>query len=380
MSTVERKELWKQCPVPVLELKRERYDRLYPMMDAEHLDALVVLAAGGLGRKGNLRYITNFGPVSRYAGVVFPRRGEPVLFVAFPVHLTWAESMTWVEEVRFSGDWPKDLAAVLQDRGLSRGQIGLVGQENLPGLETALAERLPHAHFSSAATLLANLRMVKTPLEVQLARTAAAISDAAFSETASLVAQGATEIEIFAATEARLRRLNAEEWLLLLGTTGAPVLPFPSHRAVAVGDLVQYSVEPVSPGGIWIQNVRMFSRGEPTPRSRQITQVFLDALSGATSAIKPGAPLRKAAQAMAEILRPLAPPGKAPYGHGIGMDNFELPPLSVETKVVAEANMLVVIHPELEVDGQCYYLGDTHVITERGAERLSRYPLELIVV
>ncbi len=379
MGAASSQGLWSLYPVSVPALQQERYARLHRMMEAERLDALIALAAGGLGRKGHLRYITNYGPLSRYAAVFFPRQGEPILLIPFAVHIAWAESVTWIKEVRFCADPGKELAALMQDRGLAAGRIGLAGEEVVPGLGAALAEKCPHAHWVSAAPLLTDLRMVKTPLEVALARSAATLSDAAFAETASLIAVGATEVQVFASTESRLRRMNAEEWLLLISATGDPVLPFPSSRAIAAGDLVQYSIEPVSPGGMWIQSVRMFSRGEPEPASRKIVHTIREALAEAERQIRPGAPLRNAALAIAEILEPIAPAGRIPYGHGIGMDNFESPVLGVDTNVVAAPNMLIVIHPALVIGGQGYYMGDTYLVTENGAERLSRDPLDLIV-
>jgi Xaa-Pro aminopeptidase len=381
MSGAEGKELWELCSVPVPELKQERYKRLHSMMDAEGLDALVVLASAALGRKGNLRYITNYGPpVSRYAGVVFPRHGDSVLFVPYAVHMAWAENITWAQDVRFSADFPADAAAVLSDRGYASGHIGLVGQDTIAGFEQALVKRLSSAEITSATASLARLRMVKGPLETHLARHAASMADQVFAEAASLTADGATEVEIFAAGEARLRRLNSEECLLLIDSVGRPSMPIPSQRAIAPGDLVQYSVEPVSPGGHWIQSIRMFSRGEPSPLARRVIETFIESLSIAQAALSPGVPLSEVAGAIAEVLAPIAPRSYTPYGHGIGMDNFEPPPLSIDNDVVAEANMIVAIHPVLIVEGRRFSLGDTYLVTETGAERLSQYPLELIVV
>jgi len=380
MSEARGKELWELCAVSVPELKQERHERLHSMMDAEGLDALVVLASAVLGRKGNLRYVTNYSPVSRYAGVVFPRHGDSVLFVPYVVHVGWAENIAWTEDVRFSADFPRDMAAVLQDQGYATGHIGLVGQDTIVGLEQALAERLSSAGITSAAAPFARLRMVKGPLEINLARHAASMADQVFAEAASLIADGATEAEIFAAGEARLRRLNSEECLLLIDSVGRPSMPIPSQRAVAPGDLVQYSVEPVSPGGHWIQSIRMFSRGEPSPLARRVVETFTESLSTAQAALGPGVPLSEVAGTIAEILAPIAPQGRIPYGHGIGMDNFEPPPLNVDSDVVAEVNMIIVVHPTLVVEKQSFFLGDTYLVKETGAERLSQYPLELAVV
>jgi Xaa-Pro dipeptidase len=124
----------------------------------------------------------------------------------------------------------------------------------------------------------------------------------------------------------------------------------------------------------------MFSRGEPTAPTRRTIEAATRALAAAEAALGPGVPLSEVAGTIAEMLAPVAPQGKAPYGHGIGMDNFEQPVLSVNSEVVAEANMVMAIHPALVVENRNFYIGDTYLVTETGAERLSQYPLDLVVV
>lgn len=363
----------------MIALQGERYRRLHELMDGNGLDALVVLATAAVGRKGALRYVTNYSLVSRYGGVVFPRSGDPVLFVPYAVHIAWAESISWVEDVRLSGNFTHDIAARLHDLGAAR-RIGLVGQDTLPDFARTLAERLPGRELVPADAAFARLRMIKSPLEIGLARQAARMAGQVFAETATRIAAGATEVEVFATTEATLRRLHAEESLLLIDSVGHQVMPIPSERAVAAGDLVQYSVEPVSPGGHWIQSIRMFSRGEPDRRARAVIDTFEAALATAEAALRPGVPLRDVAAQIAAVLEPVAPQGRIPYGHGIGMDNFEAPVLSVDSEVVADPNLVIVVHPALEVAGRHYFLGDTFLVTETGAERLANDPLTLTVV
>lgn len=372
--------LWDVCVVAVPDLQQERYERVRTMMDTYAFDALVVVTSAALGQKGRLRYLTNYSPVSRFAGVVFPRQGEPVLFVPYPVHAAWAENVSWIDDVRFSSDFPNDMAAVLRELGCADGRVGIAGDETIAGFREKLTAAIPDAELLSAAQPLAEVRMITGPVELSLARHAASMADRVFTETARLIAAGVTETEVFAAGEARLRNLHAEESLLLIDSIGRQIMPLPRPRTIAVGDLVQYSVEPVSPGGHWIQSIRMFSRGEPSSTSSRVVDTFVEALTAAETTLAPDVPLGDVAGAIAEALGPLAPPTKIPYGHGIGMDNFEPPLLHADSDIVAAVNMILVIHPSLVVEGRHYYVGDTYVVTETGAERLSNYPLELVVV
>ena len=380
MNAPTIKPLWELYATQVSALKEERYKQLYLMMDREGLDALVVLATATLGRKGNLRFISNYSPISRYGGVIFPRQSDPVLLVPYAVHAYWAETTSWIEDVRTCQDFASEVASILLDAGCERGRIGLAGEESVPGFAKSLSTFLAGTELTTATPALTSLRMNTGEEDLKLVRHAASMADQVFEEAATLIGAGAAESEIFAAAEARLRRLHAEDSLLLIDSTGQQVSPFPTARIIAEGDVVQYSVEPVSPGGQWIQSVRMFSRGRPHRTVQNVVQTCIGALAVAQAELCPGVRIARVASAIAEILEPIAPQGRIPYGHGIGLDNFEAPLLSVESDEMVKDNMLVVIHPALVVEGRSFYLGDTFLVTESGAERLSTYPLEMLVV
>ena len=125
----------------------------------------------------------------------------------------------------------------------------------------------------------------------------------------------------------------------------------------------------------------MFSRGVPSASAHRAVEILEQTLGVAQSALCPGVPLDSVASAMADAPAPVASQGgNAPYGHGVGMDNFEPRLVSVESDLMAEPGMVIAIHPSLVLDERSFYLGDTYAIEESGAYRLSEYPLELSVV
>ena len=377
MTAIPNKALWQTYIVSPPALQAERFSRPYPWMDESGLDALLVLGNGARGRKGNLRYVSNYAAVSRYGAALVPRNGDPALFVPYPVHIPWAQEMSWISDVRLTTNLAGDVAQIFQDRGASRVRLGLIGQEFVPNLETDLTRASADLELVSVESSFARLRMVKTPLEIELARHCARIADTAFAGVGALVGSGATESEIFAATEASLRRSNSEECLILLDSRGDQIRPFPLPRKLEPGDLFQCSIEPVSPGGHWIQSVRMFSRGAADDKARSVIEGSIEALNLVQRALKPGVTLGQVAGLMAERLEKLAPQGRAPYGHGAGMDLFEPPVIQSGSDVRVKENMILVIHPNLLVNGRNFYVGDTYLVTTHGAERLSKFPLGL---
>ena len=63
-------------------------------------------------------------------------------------------------------------------------------------------------------------------------------------------------------------------------------------------------------------------------------------------------------------------------GHGMGHDLDEPPAITGEDQTVLQPGMVIVVHPcVMDANGDGVFLGDTHLVTETGAEALNRTPL-----
>src|SRR6202030_3599704 len=87
----------------------------------------------------------------------------------------------------------------LKRHGLAAARIGLE-LDYLPAADfAALGALLPQAQFVAAQALLARLRQLKTPEEIDILRKLSRIADRAIASAYGAVAAGATEMDLAAA-------------------------------------------------------------------------------------------------------------------------------------------------------------------------------------
>ena len=385
MSKELTSEVFGFYPVPPVAIKAERYGRIREMMDREGLDALVVCSSAGLVGRGNLRFMTNYSPVTRFAAAVFPRRGEPVLLVPYVVHQFWAGSVSWVEDIRLALDYGAEVPKALAEAGVVGGRVGLVGMEFMPpSFVPSIRQSLPRIELVSVAEQYARVRLIKGPTDIAIMKNSATIADRVFGELLATIKSGLTENEIYARAEYLLRLQGCEGSLVLISSTAETGLPIPSARKVQPGDALQISLEPIGPGGYLVQIVRTVFLGEPSPQAREVYGICLRAQIEAERALGPGRKVSEVAAIGQEVLQgtPFGPRAmqKVPFGHGMGVELGEPPRIAGDDPTVLEPSMAIVLHPNLYVDGIGVFIGDTYLITNSGVDRLSSTRRDLMVL
>ena len=157
------------------------------------------------------------------------------------------------------------------------------------------------------------------------------------------------------------------------------VMPMPIGRYLQAQDVIRFSIEPAGPGGFWTQTIRAFSIGNPTADVRNTFDLCSEALECARETLKPGVTGGDIAR---EIKRILNPSGGdvGPLGHGMGLDLTEPPYILLEDNTEIKPGMVIAIHPSLTLKRTDIWMGDTFVVTENGADKLSRIDNELIVI
>src|SRR5262249_25111376 len=107
-----------------------------------------------------------------HCALVVPLDAEPTLIVDVP---DWRRDLVTVEDVRYAPDLTQAVADVLSQRNLARSRLGLVGGNALEASPYRyLLAAVPHATFEFAGDMLERLRMVKSAVELELVREAAA--------------------------------------------------------------------------------------------------------------------------------------------------------------------------------------------------------------
>lgn len=193
-----------------------RWDLAREFMKRNGLDALLVFGEHEDAGPAAFAYDTWFTNSRAGTTVVFPRDNEPVSL--FPMemfatdHLEGARrgDVTWIppENMRAYRD-SRVIARALDDLGLVRGAIGVVGLEPAPPWHPDgilpytqwknILEQFPRVEFKPVSIAFARLIMPLGPEEITAVRHAARIGDAMVQAMADTAAPGVSESAVYAA-------------------------------------------------------------------------------------------------------------------------------------------------------------------------------------
>jgi Xaa-Pro aminopeptidase len=131
------------------------------------------------------------------AAVVLPVDGPAILVVNQP---DWRDDLVECDEVRVRRNLYDGVAEALVDSGLAGGRIGLTDEERTPVTAfRRLQSLVPDAEFLYADDLLMQMRVVKSPAEIEMMRYASRVSVEIMNAMFGAVAVGRTDGDIAAA-------------------------------------------------------------------------------------------------------------------------------------------------------------------------------------
>lgn len=344
-----------------------RYKRLQAAVAASGDEAWLFF--GDVERHGNVVYATNFMPRVRSALAFVPKSGAPVLLANIGLRdVPAAKTITWVDDVRPFGRLPKDLIALLEEKGLSRSPIGVCGfDDQLPVVDwEAIAKGLPLVRWNNRDAEAKTLRASKETWEIETIRRAGAMGDKALAFAPSVLKPGTSMRQAIAAIDRKVRELGAEDahYLVASGPQAGISLRPVDDRALASGDTVVVSMM-VQFQRYWSETARTFVLGKTSPALSALYNsalITLDALRGGvragldTSAIVGAAEKALQNPALARIAAGYG------FGHGIGLDIEEGPQLAgSKTGIPSQATL--ALRTVLHANGQGVAVAQT-VLTQ----------------
>lgn len=304
--------------------------------------------------------------------------------------LRQAQLTSVVSDIRV---WPdgtnpeESLAEMLTDLGVT-GRVG--AEVDTHGLTARNYQRLLRVQpdLVDISSLAPTLRLTKSTTEIAYIRRAAELCDAAFEAATPLLVPGASEADILAAMQGAV----------LAGGGDYPGNPFivgsGEHAllcryATGRGTLSETDQITLEWAGVYRQYhvaaMRTVVIGEPTPKQQEMFEVATEALAACEAALKPGTPMREVYAAHAEVF------DAAGYGdHRLNACGYALgaryAPSWMEPQMfhagaetVIAPNQVYFLHMILmdSENGFAMCPGRTSLVTEAGAEPLSRLPLSI---
>ena len=347
---------------------RSRQERARELAERAGYDALLVVGRSFYDRPGDLAYLTNhfppfpstvFSEVNRGMGHAFfflPVAGAPVLLTDPRKH---RPDLVAVEDVRPAADLGAAAVALLRERGLERGWLGLVGDDILPAaFDRFFATELPDLRLEPERAIVAGLRAIKSPAEQALLRRAALCADAALTVAVAVIqAGGATEREVCAAAFAAGLRSGAD-FLRYVRVHSGPWSAFGSRwpqatdRRIEPGEVVALDAI----GAYWGYQFdvnRTTVAGTPNDETRRLLETTLAATEAAVAACVAGARVADVVAAAEAVI------ARSPYGdvfagmmgHAIGLETVELPYLARGDQTELRPGMVLCVEPGLFIPG-----------------------------
>jgi len=286
------------------------------------------------------------------------------------------------------------MTGILEEHGQRGARLGIEWESY--GLTARNGQRLAVALdgfcvTEDASELVSRLRVIKSPAEIAFVRRAAKLADDAYNEAIHLASPGASEADILAGMQSVVLRGGGDypgnEFVIGSGRDALLCRYYSGRRTLDASD--QLTLEWA---GVYrhyhTAMMRTFAIGEPPLRQRALFDVAADALEAVKSVVKPSCTFGEAFDAHAQVLDE-AGLGKHRLnacGYSLGTtfapNWMDWPMLFHGNPVVFEPGMVIFCHmiifdSEIEL---AMTLGETVLVSEAGHDRLSRSPLEFVVI
>jgi Xaa-Pro dipeptidase len=312
--------------------------------------------------------------------------------------LRQARHTSVIEDVRVWVDAPEadpagELKAILGEHGCKGKRLGVEWEAyGLTARNGRLLERALQGFclLDDASLLVSRLRAVKSAAEMAYVRRAAELADDAYDAAVATARPGVSDASVLAAMQGAVFEGDGDypgnEFIVSSGPDALLCRYYSGRRRLERED--QLTLEWA---GVFRHYhaclMRTFRVGPPPPAQLAMAEACRDALAAVKEALQPGRALGEAFEAHARVLDGA---GYRPHrlnacGYSLGAAFsptwMDWPMLYRGNPEAVRPGMVLFLHMIVADSdrGLAMTLGETVAISERGAERLSRSPLEFVV-
>jgi Xaa-Pro aminopeptidase len=387
-----------QIPVFSEEEGQRRWKKIRELMIAREIDCLLIAGStfNYKGAYGDIRYISNAVQWYDDSYVVFPLRGDPILFVWSIRIQYWSEKVSWMPVVHCEwslkgNTYPELIADKVKDLGLEKGTLGIVNKYSwLVYSYERLRELMPSAKFVEAGEILKAVRRVKSPAELEYVRKAGECADKGCEAMLNAAKPGVTEYELAAECESAMIKNGAEvgSFTLFTSKQWPDGYGFPhggSYRHLRQGDIIINEITPCY-GGYFVQLVRPISLGTPPDDYIELLNIHKGMYQIARDAFRAGNIAQEIADRTTEWAMAQGRPLSVARPALQMLDNItSTPSFMGELK----PSMVFMIHPltsppEADINARKghsgHMIGDTFIVTEDEPESVTKIPFDVTIV
>ncbi|MGO1118671.1 M24 family metallopeptidase [Rhodovibrionaceae bacterium A322] len=328
--------------------------------------------------------------------LLVPRDGETLLITP-TIDAASAEATAQVDRIAAWNDgageeWRAELPGALS----SAARVAIEPHHMPPPVREVIDKLLDRQQLADVTPVLAQMRMIKSPEELQLARHAGEVAGAMMQAGRETIGDGVPEYEVAIATSQAGTRKAAElleahyddalmspnTHFLQIMASGREIVKT-HHRATT---RIMRRGEPVFLCFCGMTNFHRFKLGfdrtfwigeVPDSRQADIYRVAVESQRAALEALKPGVTAETVHQAYAEVIQGAGFDYPFRCGRGTGFSFLEAPQLVTGDQTVLQPGMVLAVDGSVAVSDFRAQVGDSFVITEDGYEQITQHPKAL---
>ncbi|MCP4984357.1 MAG: aminopeptidase P family protein [Gammaproteobacteria bacterium] len=323
-----------------------------------------------------------------------PQVITPLMESEMVTAMTWVENVTTWEDAG-SNRWENVLSRAIG----SPGKVGVELAALPPIVRNWFDDQMPGIQLHDVAPILGEMRMIKSPEEIEVMKQAGEIAGAMMHGAEGALGEGRPEYEAaLAVIEAGTRKaagfLTAKGWeafispmihnlqIMQSGTDTSMVHRRASVKPLEKGDPVYFCFCNMAQFKQYKLGFdRMFFIKEVSDEAAEVQQAAIDAQQAAIAAIRPGVTAESIAQAADEVYHERGYATGYRTGRSIGMAYLESPELKHGDKTVLQAGMTFAVDGGISVDGRFGgRIGDSVAVTETGYQYITEYPRKILTV
>ena len=373
----------------------DRMNRFRARMDAAGIDVALITD------DDNVYYLTGYYD---YLHMEFGRptilvvqRDNESLLITPTLDLNTALTNARVDRISAWNDgmgteWRAELPDVLQ--GAVR--VGIEPDCMPPLVRAFVGSQIDKGRIETVTPLLAEMRMIKTPEELQLARHAGQVANAMMAAGRAAIGDGVPEYEVALATSKAGTRKAAE--MLATYYDDADMSPNTHFlQIMASGDTITKTHHRAS--------TRIMRRGEPVflcfcgmtnfhrfklgfdrtfwigeiaePDQARIYEVAVASQRAALDALRPGVTAQSVHSAYAEVIQDAGFEYPFRCGRSTGFSFLEAPQLVTGDTTILQPGMVLAVDGSVSVETFRAQVGDSFIITEDGWEAVTDHPKDV---
>ncbi|MGX1830254.1 M24 family metallopeptidase [Paenibacillus taichungensis] len=275
------------------------------------------------------------------------------------------------------------LKAALNKLDIENQPIGIDEMRIAPDILARIREELPERPVVSAYKLFRQIRLVKTPFEIEQLRQAAQLNERIEQELIDLIAAGVHEKQLADHYRLAVMRAGGTPAMTAVGAGPRSALPLIENyfHTIESGDQIRFDLC-LQLEGYWGDTGRTVVAGEPTP---WMTKHFNAVKSGWETALETVRPGVKASDvfhaAVSRVQREGIPHYRRQHvGHAIGLELYDDMTLSPGDQRILEPGMVLCVEvPYYELGAGGFQIEDTVVVTPDGYEFLTHMERKLFI-